>query len=107
MTKQNQQDNPKFAFLFAYGEHHDYYMFRVATEQQCMKRCSLPTNIHPIPVLRKMSAAPMPPAAPPTRPPPHPKDAEINALLQQVAESDQNLRAQRDALNIQIEVRVL
>lgn len=32
MTKQKQQDNPKFGFLFG-GEHYNYYQYKVQTEQ--------------------------------------------------------------------------
>ncbi|XP_060593424.1 calcium homeostasis endoplasmic reticulum protein-like [Ruditapes philippinarum] len=32
MTKQKQQDNPKFSFLFG-GEHYSYYQYKVQTEQ--------------------------------------------------------------------------
>ena len=32
MTKQKQQDNPKFSFLFS-GEYYNYYQYRVTTEQ--------------------------------------------------------------------------
>jgi len=32
MTKQKQQDNPKFSFLFS-GEYYNYYQYRVSTEQ--------------------------------------------------------------------------
>ena len=32
MTKQKQQNNMKFSFLFG-GEHHHYYMYKVQAEQ--------------------------------------------------------------------------
>ena len=32
MTKQKQQDNPKFSFLFG-GEYYNYYQYKVQTEQ--------------------------------------------------------------------------
>jgi len=32
MTKQKQQDNPKFSFLFG-GEHYAYYQYKVQAEQ--------------------------------------------------------------------------
>ena len=32
MTKQKQQDNPKFSFLFG-GENYNYYQYKVQTEQ--------------------------------------------------------------------------
>jgi calcium homeostasis ER protein len=36
MTKQKQQNNPKFQFLFS-GEHFNYYQYRVTTEQAVLK----------------------------------------------------------------------
>ena len=40
MTKQKQQDNPKFSFLFG-GENYSYYQYKVQTEQ-ASKFCWLP-----------------------------------------------------------------
>lgn len=37
MTKQKQQDNPKFSFLFS-GEYYNYYQYRVTTEQAVLKQ---------------------------------------------------------------------
>lgn len=34
MTKQKQQDNPKFSFLFG-GEHFHYYQYKVNSERAC------------------------------------------------------------------------
>lgn len=34
ITKQKQQNNPKFEFLYG-GEHAAYYQYRVAAEQNC------------------------------------------------------------------------
>ena len=36
MTKQKQESNPKFSFLFG-GEHYTYYTFKVSAEQQMMR----------------------------------------------------------------------
>jgi calcium homeostasis ER protein len=36
MTKHKQQGNPMFSFLFPGGYHHDYYCYRVMTEQNMM-----------------------------------------------------------------------
>ena len=44
MTKHKQKDNPRFSFLFG-GEHYNYYMYKVTTEQASKYACPIRTLV--------------------------------------------------------------
>uniref|UniRef100_A0A915JFV3 SURP motif domain-containing protein n=1 Tax=Romanomermis culicivorax TaxID=13658 RepID=A0A915JFV3_ROMCU len=79
MTKQKQKDNPRFSFLYG-GDYFQYYVYKVNAEQAIMRK-------------QKMQAD-------------QNATSQIQALQQQLRESERNLRLQYDALMKQQEIQV-
>lgn len=120
MTKEKQKDNPKFGFLFG-GPNFNYYQFRVTTEQAIIKNQQMKQQQHQSPVMPAFSSAPpagwtapgqMPAAPPPpavVQPPvqvPQVNSAQIQAMQEQIKQSELNLAAQYQTMTQQQQLQV-
>uniref|UniRef100_A0A8D8RCX3 Calcium homeostasis endoplasmic reticulum protein n=1 Tax=Cacopsylla melanoneura TaxID=428564 RepID=A0A8D8RCX3_9HEMI len=117
MTKEKQQGNAKFAFLFG-GEFFNYYQYRVTSEQAILK---IKGNQH------QQQEAPPPPSIEPQHPTenkpavwltntpaPQPQNTvtveqltqQQSTLNEQIHQSESNLKAQHEVLKLQEDAKV-